>query len=313
MKAKILYGIASIVTFLILLVSCTEEDYSLGDLTAPSNVVINTEIVGQDAEHPDGDGSGNVIVSVTSDNALAYKIDYGTSSEVNLVPFNGVATKKYTATGLNNYRIIVVAYGKGGSSSNITKNISIRSDFSPDPQIVTDLTNDTSKTWVIDNSVAGHLGVGPWSPGSITPEWYAAGINDKADCCNCFYTATFTFTFVPASGTFSLDVATPDGAFTKTGDLAGGLPGIPAAGDEGCYDYGGGSSSFSFAPASSEVADTAPSTQTSIQLTGSNTFIGYGATQKEYEILEITPTYLYLRAQGTETGNAWYLKLKPAQ
>lgn len=30
----------------------------------------------------------------------------------------------------------------------------------------------------------------------------------------------------------------------------------------------------------------------------------------EYEILSITETSLYLRVQGTETGNAWYLKLK---
>jgi hypothetical protein len=47
-------------------------------------------------------------------------------------------------------------------------------------------------------------------------------------------------------------------------------------------------------------------------LSGVDTFIGYGAVQKEYEILVITPTYLYVRVQGTETGNAWYLKLKPA-
>lgn len=72
-------------------------------------------------------------------------------------------------------------------------------------------------------------------------------------------------------------------------------------------------SAFSFVPASSGVADTTPSTQTNIQLAGANTFIGYGATQKESEILEITPTYLYLRAQGTETANAWYLNVVQAQ
>ena len=312
MKAKIIYGFGAIFTLLIILVSCTEEDYSLGDLTAPSNIVINTEIVGQDTDNPNGDGSGDVIVSVTADNALGYKIDFGTSSEVNLVPFNGVSTKKYTATGLNDYRITVVAFGKGGSSSNSTKDITVRSEFNPDPQIISDLTNDTSKTWVVDNSVAGHIGVGPWNPSSINPEWWAGGIDEKVGCCNCFYTATYTFAFAPASGTFTIDVATPDGAFTKTGALSG-IPGIPASGDEGCYAYGGGASAFSFVPSSSGVVDTAPSTQTSIQLAGANTFIGYGATQKEYEIMVITPTFMYLRVQGTETGNAWYLKLVPAQ
>jgi hypothetical protein len=109
---------------------------------------------------------------------------------------------------------------------------------------------------------------------------------------------------------YTLTVATPDGAFTKTGALAGGLPGIPASGAEACYSYGGGSSSFSFAPSSSGIAASAPSTKTAIVLNGVNTFIGYGAVQKEYEILTITATSLYLRVQGTETGNAWYIKLK---
>ena len=81
-------------------------------------------------------------------------------------------------------------------------------------------------------------------------------------------------------------------------------------GGEGCYSYGGGSSSFSFVPSGSGIAASAPSTKTAILLGGSNTFIGYGAVLKEYEILSITPTAMYLRVQGTETGNAWYLKLK---
>jgi hypothetical protein len=111
---------------------------------------------------------------------------------------------------------------------------------------------------------------------SIKPEWWSAAINEKVNCCNCFYTATFTFTKVVASGTFSLTVASPDGAFTKTGNLTT-LPGIPATGDEACYTYGGGTSAFSFAPASSGApavgtAGNSNSTQTSILLAGNNNF-----------------------------------------
>jgi hypothetical protein len=102
-------------------------------------------------------------------------------------------------------------------------------------------------------------------------------------------------------------VASPDGVFTKTGGLTS-LPGIPASGGEGCYSYAGGSSSFSFIPASTNIAG---STKTSILLAGNNTYIGYGSLMKEYEILSISPTNVYLRVQGTETGNAWYLKLIP--
>ena len=106
-----------------------------------------------------------------------------------------------------------------------------------------------------------------------------------------------------------MQVTNPDGAFTKTGSLTT-LPGIPASGDEGCYSYNGGTSSFSFVPSSTGIAAATPSTQTSILLAGTDTYIGYGAVQKEYEILVLTETYMYLRVQGTETGNAWYLKLK---
>jgi hypothetical protein len=317
MKTNIKYILGLFIVALTF-ISCNEEEYSLGELSAPANVVINAEVVGVDATHPNGDGSGSVKITVTGDNALSYKIDYDANTPLDLVYLpTGMTTKKYTSVGVNTYRITVVAYGKGGSSTNVTKDVTVRSDFTVAPEIVTALTNNTSKTWVVDKSVAGHLGVGPWNVASIRPEWWAGGVNEKVASANCFYTATFTFAKVASSGTYSLQVATPDGAFTKTGSLTT-LPGIPGSGDEGCYNYGGGTSAFSFIPASSGApvvitnADNSTSTQTSILLSGVDTFIGYGAVQKEYEILVITPTYLYVRVQGTETGNAWYLKLKPA-
>jgi hypothetical protein len=204
----------------------------------------------------------------------------------------------------------VVAYGRGGSSTTATAEVQVVSNFTPDPSIVTYLTNDASKAWRVDKSVPGHFGVGPWI-GASSPIWWSAAINEKVACCNCFYTATFTFTKVASSNSFTIQSATPDGAFTKTGSLAS-IPGIPGAGDEGCYGYGGGTTAFSFIPSNSGISADTPSTQTSILLSGATTFIGYGALQKEYEIMVIEEDYMYLRVQGTETGNAWYLKLVPA-
>lgn len=299
----------SIFVLLLIIGSCKKKEYSMGDLTAPSEVTINVTLAGQDATHPNGDGSGDVQITLTGKNVLSYKIDYDASDGIDLQFLaNGKTTRKYTKIGLNTYRITVVAYGSGGSSTTVTKDIQVRSDFTPDPAIVTNLTNGSSKSWSVDKSIPAHFGVGPWSPTSVTPEWWSAAINEKVSCCNCFYTATYTFT--KTSSGYTLTVATPTGAFTKTGALAGGLPGIPSTGDEGCYTYGGGASAFSFVPSSSGIAASTPSTKTAILLTGNNTFIGYGAVLKEYEILSITATSLYLRVQGTETGNAWYLKLK---
>ena len=290
--------------------SCTETNYTLGDLTAPSNIVINTTIVGATTANPNGDGSGDVKIAITATGALSYKVDYDASTPLDLVYLpDGTTTKKYTNLGVNTYKITAVVYGKGGTSSSLTKDVTVRSDVTVDPTIASSLIGTGSKTWVVDKSVAGQMGVGPWSTTSVTPEWWAAGVNEKVSCCNCFYTSTFTFAKNATTGSYTLQVASPDGAFTKTGSLTT-LPGIPGSGDEGCYSYSGGTSAFTFVPSSSGIAASAPSTKTAILLAGNNTFIGYGAVQKEYEIMVISSTYLYLRVQGTETGNAWYLKLK---
>lgn len=300
----------SVLVLLLVLGSCKKTEYKLGDIIAPSDVVINTTIVGQDATHPNGDGSGDVVIELTGKNVLSYKIDYNAADGIDLVFLpTGKVTRKYTSVGVNTYRITVVAYGTGATATTVTKDITVRSDFTPDPTLVSNLTGTGSKIWRVNKDLPGHFGVGPWSPSSVTPEWWAAAPDEKVACCNCFYTATYTFTKNP-SGTYSLTVATPDGAFTKTGALAGGLPGIPASGPEACYGYGGGSSTFTFVPSSSGIAASTPSTKTALLLGGANTFIGYGALLKEYEILSITATSLYLRIQGTETGNAWYLILK---
>jgi hypothetical protein len=305
-KTKYFFAFA----LLLLVGSCKKTEYSMGSLVAPTEVAINTTIVGQDATHPNGDGSGDVVISLSGKNVLAYNVDYDATDGIKLVFLpNGKVTNKYLKLGLNTYRITAVAYGPGGTSTTITKDIQVQSNFTPDPTIVSNLTGTGSKSWSVDKSIPGHFGVGPWSTTSVRPEWWSAGVNEKVSCCNCFYTATFTFTKVGAGG-YTLAVATPDGAFTKTGALAGGLPGIPSTGDEGCYTYAGGSNSFSFIPSSSGIAASAPSTKTAILLNGTNTFIGYGAVLKEFEILSITATSLYLRVQGTETGNAWYIKLK---
>jgi hypothetical protein len=292
---------------------CKKKTYSLGDLTAPTNVVITADIVGKTPALPNGDGSGDVIFTITADNALSYKIDYDANDALDLVFLpTGKITKKYTTLGVNTYRVTAVAYGKGGTSSTITKDITVKSDFTPDPAIVNNLTGGASKTWGVNKDLPGHFGVGPWDPGCYTGCWWSASPDEKVACCNCFYTARFTFTKLAAPNSYTLTVATPDGAFTKTGALAGGLPGIPASGAEGCYPYAGGTSSFSFGPSTSGLVSTpsTPTTSTSINLAGVNTFIGYGATQKEYEILEITATELRLRTRGTETGNSWNLILK---
>jgi hypothetical protein len=286
--------------------SCEKEEYSLGDLKAPSELTITTTIAGQNAQNPNGDGSGDVTVTASAKDALAFKIDFGNTPNPNFVPLEkGTVTKKYTSLGTNTYNITVIAYGAGGTSTIASKTITVKSDFQPAAALVTNLTNNASKTWVVDKSVFGHFGVGPWD--NREPIWWQAGVNEKVGCCNCFYTTTFTF--IKSGSNFSLQVENPDGAFTKTGSLTN-LPGIPASGDEGCYAYSGGTNSFAFIPAS---ATNSASTNTIIKLGGKDIYIGYGSLLDEYEILSIDANVMKLRVQGTETGNAWYLTMIPQQ
>src|SRR5215208_3629201 len=206
----------AIIALVLLIGGCKKKEYSMGSLTAPSEVVINTTIVGVDATHPNGDGSGDVMISLTGKNVLSYKIDYDASNGIVLEHLpTGKITKKYTSVGVNTYRITVVAYGPGGAATTVTKDIQVRSDFSPAASIVSNLTGTGSKTWKVNKDIAAHFGVGPWSTTSVTPEWWAAAPNEKVSCCNCFYTSTFTFTKVAATNTYTLTVASPDGAFTK--------------------------------------------------------------------------------------------------
>lgn len=76
--------------------SCKKKEYSMGDLAAPTQVTINTEIVGVDATHPNGDGSGDVKITLTGNNVLSYKIDYDAADGIDL---------QFLANGKNNKKI----------------------------------------------------------------------------------------------------------------------------------------------------------------------------------------------------------------
>ena len=121
----------------IIIYSCSETTYTMGDLTAPSNIVINTEIVGATTSNPTGDGSGDVKITITATDALSYKVDYDANTALDLVYLTtGSVTKKYTTLGTNTYRITAVVYGKGGTSSTLTKDVTVRSDFNVAPAIL---------------------------------------------------------------------------------------------------------------------------------------------------------------------------------
>ncbi|MCI4442859.1 MAG: hypothetical protein JHC39_05070 [Lentimicrobium sp.] len=133
MKTNIKYIFSVLFLLLFVVTSCTEDNYSFGNLTAPNNIVINAVIVGKDATHPDGDGSGKVIFSITGDNILGASIDYDDTNALDPVILSNVNSATYTyinktdpkISGVYKYRVTVVASGVGGTSTNATKDISV--------------------------------------------------------------------------------------------------------------------------------------------------------------------------------------------
>ena len=107
----------------ILMVSC-EEDASIGDIVAPSNIQVTAEIIGVDADHPFGDGSGVVNFSATADNVITYR--FVSPGNQQMAP-SGNASVFFTAavSGVYTYKVVVVAIGTGGITSSATIDVEV--------------------------------------------------------------------------------------------------------------------------------------------------------------------------------------------
>lgn len=280
---------------------CQEDDKSFGDLTPPTNLTLQYEIVGQSEEMPYGDGSGNVILKAYADNAISYKFLFSDQSSHNAP--GGEYTKQFTNNGINTYTITVVAYGKGGVATNIVEEVTVFSDFS-DPVTFGLLTGDGSKTWYIAASKPAHLGVGPNDNNPATnhlPTYYAAAPWEKAASpdSSCLYDNVFTFTNDNGVIKFNHDNG---GRTFYNNDYTS----APA---DQCEPHDvSGEKVVTLAPANSLVSPEF-STGTAMNISEGG-FLGYFIGTSTYEILSITETEMEVRAiMGNNSSLAWYLKL----
>ena len=79
----------------LLLIGCEEENYEFGDLISPSNLQVESIIVGADADNPYGNGTGQVIFRATAQDAITYKYVFG--SESTMAP-NGEKSYNFSKT-----------------------------------------------------------------------------------------------------------------------------------------------------------------------------------------------------------------------
>jgi hypothetical protein len=276
--------------------SCTKEEYSFGDLSAPAQLTLQTAIQGVNASNLNGDGTGRVSITLASSNTINYKVDFGDGQTQMLSA--GTMVYKYSTPGTNDYTITVNAIGKGGTTSTISKKIKVFVAFEIPAAILSGLTGGSSKVWVTDNGADAHFGVGPAA--SFFPDWYTAKPNERdAE----MYNDEITFTkdannnvnmIVDNKGlTFMIGAATSYYGFS---------------GGDGNYALNtGGSKKLVFMDATS-ASTAANSTRVQFTVPG-NGIINAGVGSTTYEILSISATKMNLRTIGAD-GNAWYQKLK---
>ena len=177
-KFKYIFTFLSFLT----IISCdidsfSEEDqYILGELSAPTGLVLSADIVGVSNDKPNGDGSGTVHFTASAEKALNYKFIYNGNETV--AP-TGELTINFAINGTNTYVVTVVAMGAGGTTTSKSMDLTVYASFRPTEEFVKKLTNNSSKTWVLSTEVDGFIGVGP--AGGTWPEWYSAGAGTREE------------------------------------------------------------------------------------------------------------------------------------
>jgi len=315
-------AIISIVSFGlgILLNSCIDEDQEFGDVIIPTNLAIAYQIVGQDADNPNGDGTGFVNFTASADNAITYRYDFGDGS-TNAVAPNGTVSHRFSQTGVNTYLVTVIASGTGGVTTTSTISIDVFSSF--DDQEAKDfLTGGSSKTWYLAASQAGHLGVGPsleldliisGMPNAFYyPQFYSAAPFEKCgiEISDCLCTDELTFT-LGANNEMTFELNNNGQTFFNVGhqDVVGG-----SVGEDACFDFDtSGIKNVALAPTMEDwslIPDpgfTQP--RGTVMNFSDGGFMGYYVSSSSYEIMEITNDYLYVRTiDGLDPNLAWYHK-----
>lgn len=291
-----------------MLSACQQEDYTFGDIKAPTNVAVNAEIVGQTADMPFGDGSGLVRFTASADNAINYRFEFSDGSSV-LAP-GGILEKRFTRVGVHTYSYSMVASGTAGVSSSVSGTVEVASNFS-DPELLDFLAGDDSKTWYWAADEPGHLGVGQNddnAEANYFANYYQAAPFEKdgAEESTCLYQDELVFS---RQGDLLFYELRNFGQTYFNAGYEGVVGG--SAGYDFCYDFTPSSDPqpVALAPAESVVVNNNIPGQTrgTQMILSEGDFMSYYIGTPRYEILSATANRLVVRSvQGNNDGLAWY-------
>jgi beta-glucanase (GH16 family) len=312
---------------IILIFGCQEVDQEFGDVIAPSNLTLDYEIVGVDADNPNGDGSGMVNFYASADNAITFRYNFGDNTAVKVAPSGDIA-HGFFEPGLNSYVVTVIASGTGGVTTSTSITIDVFSAFNDveaksfltgaptttdaDGNLVLNLDQTYSKTWYWAADRPLHAGLGPveddYGSGEFAYEAWWNSIQPFDEAKECMYTNTFVFT-INTDGVMTFEqrdgLAFSPGAYADTIGIAG----------ETCHDETtipsiAGIKGVSFLPSSSKAAleggyNGQPYRGTSFQISDDG-FLGWFVGSGLYDIIHIDNDLMRVRVIQDGGGFAWY-------
>lgn len=295
MKINIKALITICLAAIIIVIGCKKQEYSFGKIITPKDLTLTTTIEGADDANPAGAGSGNVTIKTSATDAISYKIDFGDGNSK--IVSGGDLVHRYTTPGTTDYTIVVSAIGTGGVTTTTAKKITVFVAFEIPEQILQNLTNGGSQTWVIARETPGHVGVG--AADTYTSNHYSAEPNQRAEC---LYDDEITFT--KDGKTINMTVNNKGQSFF----IAAATAFYGKSGGDNCYDLDvTGTKKLVFMDATSG-STSANSTRIQFTVPG-NGLIAFGTGGNTYEILELTETAITLRCMSID-GLAWYQKFK---
>lgn len=299
----------TILGVVLLFTSCQDDDNTFGNIIVPSNVTITAEIVGQDAENPNGDGSGFVNFTASADNEITFQFNFGDNG-TGVSPLGSII-HRFTNVGVNTYTVVVNAVGTGGVVTSTSINVEVFSSFS-DPEAENFLSGENvgdSKTWYWAANVPLHVGLGPVEGDGFDWEAWWNSIQPFDEEKSCMYDNEFVFTRTADGITFEQTVGPAFIPGTYAGTL--GVDGDTCHGADVVTTMFG-VKNVSFFPSSSLAAtegsyNEQPYRQTSFEISDGG-FMGWYVGSVEYEIISISDTEMQVRFVQEGGGFTWYAK-----
>ncbi|MET4083279.1 hypothetical protein ABIB40_003248 [Pedobacter sp. UYP30] len=270
---------------LCVVVSCKKDNITRSIGTPPTAEQIQFSAT-PDASNP------NIIIFKNSYKGINAYWDFGNGATAN----GNEVTGAYPLGGTYTATLTILA---DGGSVSTTKTITIaktNTSMLSDPafkMLSGGLSNAAGKTWVIDKTQPGHLGVGPI--GSQAPDWYQAGPNEKDGAG--FYDDEMTF-YMDANG-LKYAYANHGDTFANAANAAG--IGGPTTGGDPTVNY--------TPPTNLSWIINKVNGVNYINISN-NGFIAYYTGVSSYQILSLTDDEMWLRClDKANSANAWYLKL----